>query len=409
MTAEELDEWAADFLQFCARFADVFGRKEPRAQAAKYLRGLMASVPRKNGWQVAEVIGDRTPDATQRLLYQAKWSADAARDRLLQFTIEVFGEEDGIGVADETGFIKKGTRSVGVKRQYSGTAGKVENCQIGTFLSYATTKGHVLLDRRLYLPEEEWCNDPERREQAKVPADVIFQTKPEQAMAMLEHAWQAGVPMRWVVGDEVYGDSPDLRDLIARRERWYVLAVKTPTPVWTERPQVVEPELQERGRPRTKARLAEGAPSATTVKEVVASWPESRWQRLTVAEGEKGLLTYDWARQRIVESRDGLPGPRAWLVARRSLSDPTDIAYYLSNALVETPLLKLAQVASTRYTVEQCIEEAKGETGLDEYEVRYWHSWHRHITLSMMAHAWLASVRYKATEKKGGLSPSWPS
>ena len=409
MTTEEMDEWAADFLQFCARFADVFGRKEPRAQAAKYLRGLMASVRRKNGWQVAEVIGDRTPDATQRLLYQARWSADTARDRLLQYVIEVFGEEDGIAVVDETGFIKRGKRSAGVKRQYSGTAGKVENCQIGTFLSYATAKGHVFLDRRLYLPEEAWCKDLERREQAKVPAEVNFQTKPEQAMAMLEHAWQAGVPMRWVAGDEVYGGSPDLRDLIARHERWYVLTVKTSTPVWPERPQVVEPEPQERGQPRNKVRLAKGAPSATTVKEVVASWSESRWQSLIVAEGEKGLITYDWACQRVVESRDRLPGPDAWLVARRSRSDPTDIAYYLSNAPVETPLLKLAQVASTRYTVEQCIEEAKGETGLDEYEVRYWHSWHRHITLSMMAHAWLASVRYKATEKKGGLSPSWPS
>jgi SRSO17 transposase len=266
----------------------------------------------------------------------------------------------------------------------------------------------VLLDRRLYLPEE-WCNDVERREQAKVPAEVTFQTKPEQAVAMLEHAWQAGVPMRWVAGDEVYGDSTALRDMIARHKRWYVLAVRTSTPVWTERPQVVEPEPQRRGRPRTKVRLAEGTPSATSVKEVVASWPESRWQRLTVAEGEKGLITYDWASQRIVETRDGLPGPDARLVARRSPSDPTDIAYYLSNAPIGTPLLKLAQVASTRYTVEQCIEEAKGETGLDEYEVRYWHSWHRHITLSMMAHAWLASVRYKATEQKGALNAAWPS
>ena len=408
MTAEELNEWAADFLHFCSRFATVFRRKEPRAQATKYLRGLMAAVPRKNSWQVAEAIGDRTPDATQRLLYQAQWSADAARDRLLEFAIEVFGEEDAIGVVDESGFIKRGKHSVGVKRQYSGTAGKVENCQIGTFLSYATTKGHVFLDRRLYLPEE-WCNDSERRERAKVPEDVVFQTKPEQAMAMLEHAWQAGVPMHWVAGDEVYGDSTKLRDLVTRYERWYVLAVRTITPIWTERPQVVEPELQERGRPRTKVRLAEGAPSATTVKEVVAGWSERCWQRLVVAEGEKGLITYDWACQRIVESRDGLPGPDGWLIARRSISDPTDIAYYLSNAPVDTPLLKLARVASTRYTVEQCIEEAKGETGLDEYEVRYWHSWHRHITLSMMAHAWLASVRYKATEKKGDLSPSWPS
>jgi SRSO17 transposase len=408
MTAEELDEWGADFLRFCARFADVFGRKEPRAQAAKYLRGLMSSVPRKNSWQVAEVVGDRIPDAMQRLLYRSKWSADAARDRLRQFVVEVFGEEDAIGVVDESGFIKKGKHSVGVKRQYSGTAGKVENCQIGTFLSYATTKGHVFLDRRLYLPEE-WCNDSERRKRAKVPEDVVFQTKPKQGMAMLEHAWQAGVSMRWVAGDEVYGASTDLRDLVADSGRLYVLAVRTNTPVWTTRPQVVEYIQNEQDPSRTKVRLAEGAPSSVTVKEVVDRWSERRWQRLTVAEGEKGLITYDWACQRIVEKCDGLPGRDAWLIARRSLSDPTDIAYYLSNAPADTPLLKLAQVASTRYTVEQCIEEAKGETGLDEYEVRHWHSWHRHITLSMMAHAWLASVRYKATEKKGDLSPSWPS
>lgn len=408
MIAEQLDEWGADFLRFCARFADVFGRKEPRAQAVKYLRGLLASIPRKNGWQVAEAVGERIPDAMQRLLYRARWCAEVARDRLLKYIIEVFGDEEGIGIVDETGFIKEGTRSVGVKRQYSGTAGKIENCQVATFLSYATPKGHVFLDRRLYLPEE-WCNDPERRAQAKVPADVIFQTKPEQAMAMLEHAWQAGVPMRWVAGDELYGESTALRDLVAASGRWYVLAVRTPTQVWTQRPPVVEPEPRERGRPRTHVRLAPGAPAATTVKEVVARWPKSRWQSLSVAEGEKGLITYDWACQRIVESRDGLPGPEGWLIARRSLSDPSDIAYYLSNAPAATPLLKLAQVASLRYTVEQCLEEAKSETGLDEYEVRYWQSWHRHITLSMMAHAWLASVRSTATEKKGGSSPSWPS
>jgi SRSO17 transposase len=400
MTTEELKGWRVDFLRFCARFDNVFRRKEPRAQAAKYLRGLLGPVKRKNSWQVAEAVGDSTPDATQRLLYKAKWNQDAARDLLQKFVVEVFGEDDGIGIVDETGFIKKGIHSVGVKRQYSGTAGKVENCQIGTFLSYSTTKGHMFLDRRLYLPKE-WCDDLERRERAKIPADVTFQTKPEQAMEMLEHTWQAGVPMRWVTGDEVYGDSPALRDLIASNGRWYVLAVQSATHVWTKRPLVVEAVPQKRGRPRTKVRLAEDAPVATTVKEVVDSWHESCWQSLTVAEGEKGLITYDWACQRIVEKCDGLPGRDAWLIARRSLSDPTDIAYYLSNAPDDMPLLKLAQVASTRYTVEQCIEEAKGETGLDEYEVRYWHSWYRHITLSMMAHAWLVSVRYKATEKKG--------
>jgi SRSO17 transposase len=408
MTAEELDEWGADFFAFCARFHDVFGRKEARTQASKYLRGLLSPIVRKNGWQLAEAMGDKVPDPTQRLLYRTLWSADWARNLLQEYIIEVFGDEDGIGVADETGFSKKGKRSVGVKRQYSGTAGKVENCQMGTFLSYATGKGHVFLDRRLYLPED-WCNDPERRAQAKVPEEVVFQTKPEQALSMLQDAWQRGVPMRWVAGDEVYGESTQLRDGIAASGRWYVLGVRTVMPVWSERPAVIEPEAQERGRPHTKVRLADDAVAATTVKDMVAHWPASRWQRLAVMEGEKGRIIYDWACQRVVESRDKLPGPDAWLLVRRSVNDPTDMAYYLSNAPADLPLERLAQVASTRYTVEQCIEEAKGETGLDDYEVRYWHSWYRHITLSMMAHAWLAAVRHKATEKKGGLSPFWPN
>jgi SRSO17 transposase len=407
MTAEDLDGWGADFFAFCARFDDVFGRKEARTQARKYLRGLLSPVPRKNGWQLAEAMGDAVPDPTQRLLYRTLWSADQARDLLQTYIGEAFADADGIGVVDETGFVKKGNRSVGVKRQYSGTAGKIENCQMGTFLSYATRQGHVFLDRRLYLPED-WCNDPERRAQAKVPAEVIFQTKPEQALSMLQEAWQREVPMRWVAGDEVYGESTALRDGIAAHGRWYVLGVRTVMPVWTERPLVVEPEPQPRGRPRTQARLVPDAPPAVTVAAAVAAWPASCWQRLAVTEGEKGHIAYDWAGQRVVESRDKLPGPDAWLIARRSLSDPTEIAYYLSNAPADTLLAQVAQVASTRYTVEQCLEEAKGETGLDDYEVRYWHSWYRHITLSMMAHAWLASVRHQATEKKGGLNPSWP-
>jgi SRSO17 transposase len=408
MVSQELEEWADDFAAFHARFAPLFGRKEPRAQAVKYLRALLAPIERKNSWQIAEAIGDSIPDAMQRLLYRNNWNADAARDVLQQFVIEVFGAAEGIGIVDETGFIKKGRKSVGVKRQYSGTAGKIENCQIGTFLSYASPKGHVLLDRRLYLPEE-WCNDLPRREQAKVPPEVTFQTKPEQAVAMLRYAWAQSVPMRWVTGDEVYGDSTVLRDVVADSGRCYVLAVRSNTPIWRARPGVEEPQPREGGRPRPTAHQAEGTPAATTVSAAVMAWPERRWQRLTVAEGEKGPLTYDWACQRVVESRDQRPGAEGWLVARRAVAKPGELAYYLSNAPAATLLLKLAQVASTRYTIEQCIEEAKGETGLDGYEVRYWHSWHRHITLSMMAHTWLASIRRKAMEKKGGPSPSWPS
>jgi SRSO17 transposase len=408
MELQELESWAAEFEVFHARFADLFCRQEPREQSRKYLRALLSAVERKNGWQLAEAGGDERPDATQRLLYLAQWEADAARDRLQQFVIEVFGDAEGIGVVDESGFIKKGDKSAGVQRQYSGTAGKRENCQIGTFLSYASRHGHVFLDRRLYLPES-WAAAPERRAQAKVPESEVFETKPEQAAKMLQHAWENGVPMRWVTGDEVYGDSPHLRDAVAESGRWYVLAVRTHFTVWLERPPVAVPKWRGSGRKPVKERVTEEAVQPLPVSAVVASWPESRWQRLAVAEGEKGPRLYDWACQRIVENHEQLPGRDSWLVARRSVSDPTEIAYYLSNAPVETELLTLAQVASTRYTVEQCIEEAKGETGLDHYEVRYWHSWYRHITLSMMAHAWLASIRLKHAQQKGAMNPSWPT
>lgn len=241
-----------------------------------------------------------------------------------------------------------------------------------------------------------------------MPEAVVFQNKPQQAAEMLQPAWAQGVPMRWVTGDEVYGDAPELRASIRAAGRWYVLGVRSHTPVWLEQAGLVEPGPGGSGRPRTKARLAQAAVAALPVIAVVAAWSETRWQRLTVSEGSQGPRTYDWADQRVIESRDGLPAEEIWLIARRCLSDPTDIAYFLSNAPLETALERLAQVAAARAPMEQCLETAKGETGLDQYEVRYWHSWHRHITLAMMAQAWLAAVRSRSTAKNGELNPSWP-
>jgi SRSO17 transposase len=401
---EQMDQWGKEFEDFHTRFADLFARSEPREEARQYLRGLLASVARKNCWQMAEVVGEEDPQSMQRLLYSARWEAGEARDELQRFVVERFGDESGIVVVDETGFLKKGTKSVGVKRQYSGTAGKIENCQVGVFLSYFNRRSYAFLDRRLYLPED-WCTDWERRQEARVPDDVTFKTKPQLALEMLTHAWAQGVPMAWVSGDEVYGDAPYLRDGITGAGKKYVLAVSSTTPVWQERSPVEEPAKGPLGRPREKPRLAEGAPPRKTVAAVIAALPQEAWERLTVSEGEKGPRTYDWAAVPIVESRNGLPGPDGWLLARRSIPDPSDLAYYLSNAPRETPLATLAEIASARWSIEATIEEGKGETGLDEYEVRHWHSWHRHITLSMMAHAWLASIRQAEGEKPARPSP----
>jgi SRSO17 transposase len=401
MTPAAMTAWAADFEAFHARFAGYFPRREPREQLVKYLHGLLSSVKRKNGWQIAEAVGDVDPQPTQRLLYSATWDADAVRDELQHYVIEQFGDVNGIGVLDETGFLKKGTQSVGVKRQYSGTAGKVENCQIGVFLSYVSPHGHTFLDRRLYLPKE-WCQDQARRDDAKVPKEVAFQTKPHLGGAMLRHAWAQGVPMRWVTGDEVYGNAPALRALIARQDGvHYVLAVAAHCPVWPAPPPVGVPTPYPGGH-RSPPRVAPAPPGASTVSAIVASWPAEQWQRLTVAAGEKGLRTYDWAQGRVVESQRGRPRVACWLLARRSITDPTDIAYYLSDASGDTSLQTLASVTAVRWTVEQCIEESKGEVGLDEYEVRYWQSWHRHITCAMLAHAWLAHIRSQARGEKGG-------
>jgi SRSO17 transposase len=215
--------------------------------------------------------------------------------------------------------------------------------------------------------------------------------------------------MRWVTGDEVYGDSPRLRETIQAHGRFYVLAVSANTRVWTERPEVEEPAEQTGGRPRRAPRVAQGGTPARMVSEIIADLPRSAWKRMAVVEGEKGKITYHWARVRVVESRDQLPGPDVWLLARRSLSTPNKLAYYLAYVPPRTSLEALVRVASTRYTVEQCIEEAKGETGLDQYEVRFWHSWYRHITLSMMAHAWLASIKRREQGKKAPQPMSLPA
>lgn len=398
----DLTPFAADFEAFHARFADLFARAEPRAQAVKYVRGLLGGAERRNGWQLAEAMGDAVPDRMQRLLNRADWSAVAARDRLLAFARERFGDEEGIGILDETGFLKNGDKSVGVQRQYSGTAGKLSNCQVGVFLGYTSCAGHLLLDRSLYLPQS-WADDLPRREAARVPGRVRFHTKPALGVRMLHRAWAAGVPMAWVTGDEVYGDDPALRDAIAHAGRRYVLAVGANTPAWASRPATTAPgaRLSRRGRARTRARLAPGAPRATTVKALSAAWPASAWHRLAVTQGEKGPIEYEWASARVVDSRRRVPAEEVWLLARRAVSDPSDVAWYLSNAPDDTPLATLARVASARFVIEQLFEEAKDDIGLDHYEVRSWPAWHRHITLGMLALAWLASIRTQLATAPG--------
>ena len=369
--------FTADLDALHATIAPRFRRPEVRARARRYLDGLLGGSTRKNGWQLAEALGEHTPDGVQRLLNAAQWEADAVRDDLQRYVVEHFGDTDAVLVVDETGFLKKGVKSAGVARQYSGTAGRVENCQIGVFLTYASCHGQAFLDRALYLPKA-WAADGERRREAGIPDDVAFATKGELARAMLARACAAGVPARWVTADEVYGNDGALRRWLHEQERAYVLAVNRAHMLWSS-----ETWTQER------------------VETTVATLSPEEWQRIAVDEGSKGPRVYDWAAIRLP-----FASPEGWVqgvLARRSPGEPQEIAYYRVFAPAGTPVETLARVAGARWTIEIGFERAKGEVGLDEYEVRRWEAWHRHITLALLADAYLAVTRMHAVaaEEKG--------
>jgi SRSO17 transposase len=347
------------------RLAPYFARAEPRQQAMAYLRGLLSPVERKNSWQLAEVGGDATPYGLQHLLRRARWDPDAVRDELRRYLLEHLGDAHAVVVIDETGFLKKGQHSAGVARQYSGTAGRIDNCQIGVFLAYASRHGQALLDRELYLPKE-WTDDPGRCRQAGIPEERQFATKPKLAQQMLARAFAAGVPSSWVTGDCVYGDDRRLRLWLEDQPQAYVLAVSGKEYVWLD-------WYQRR------------------VKTVLAALPEDSWSRLSAGDGTKGPRWYDWCWLPLAEPLE--PSWCRWLLVRRSLSDPRELQAYVVFAPQDTPLAEVVRVAGTRWTIESCFEAAKREVGLDHYEVRGWTGWYRHITLAMWALALLAVLR----------------
>ena len=362
--------WALQWEALQYEIAPCFGRIELRRRARAYLEGLLAPVERKNGWQLAEAAGDASPDGVQDFLARARWSPDALRDALRCYVIEQLGEPDAVLVLDETGFLKKGDKSAGVQRQYSGTAGRIENCQVGVFLAYAAAGGYAFIDRALYMPEA-WLTDAPRCAAAHVPKDLAFQTKPALARAMLERAFAAATPCAWVAGDSVYGCDWKLRDLVARHGRGYVLAV-------------------------TSNHLLR-ASTAQTVAERAEALGRNAWHAVSCGDGAKGPRLYEWA-----YATWGSNERAGWvdgLLVRRHRQRRAERAYYLTHAPVGTPIEALAAVAGRRWTIESGFEQAKGEVGLDQYEVRRFDAWHRHITLALVAHAFLAALR---TRSAGG-------
>lgn len=378
--------WADELDRLMQRIGRRFVRSEARERAKAYLQGLLSPAERKNSWQLAEMLGESTPYAIQQFLYRGVWDADALRDDLRWYAVEQLGSEEAVLVVDETGFIKKGTHSAGVQRQYSGTAGRIENCQIGVFLAYATAEGTALIDRALYLPQS-WSEDRTRCRQAGIPDDVAFATKPEMALSMLKQAAAEGVPFGWVTGDSIYGDYRSFRLWLETLPKRYVMAVSAKEYVFIGWEQV-------------------------RVSKLVQQLPADGWTRLSAGNGAKGPRLYDW--QILPVNAPPVSGWRRWLLVRRSLEDPADLATFVCCAPAETSLTTLVQVAGSRWRIECAFEEAKGEVGLDEYEVRSYAGWYRHVTLACLAHALLTVMRLQTTEsipqtqpelEKGGAAP----
>ncbi|MER6205901.1 IS701 family transposase [Streptomyces sp. NPDC001073] len=345
-----------------ARIAGRFTRVEPRRRVRRLVLGLLSDLPRKNCWTIAEWAGESTPDGMQHLLSRAKWDADAVRDALRGYVVEHLHDDRAVLVVDETGDVKKGVGTVGVQRQYTGTAGRIENAQVAVYMVYAGRRGHAAVDRELYVPRS-WTTDPDRCRAAGLGEETAFATKPELAARMVARFLDAGHQAAWVAGDEVYGGNPKLRAVLEERGTSYVLAV---------------------------ACSHEAATGAGTFRAdaLAKKVPKRAWQKLTAGTGAKGHRFYDWA---VIDLADPRSGSRQLLIRRNRSTG--QLAYYRCYSPAIVPLAELVRVAGSRWRVEEFFQSGKGLAALDKHQVRRYASWSRWVTLAMLAHAFLAVVR----------------
>ena len=377
VTAADLDAWESQFKEVCARFEGWWVRAEPREHFRQYLRGLLAPLQRKNSWTISEFTGERRPSAVQRFISLTPWDADGLRDEVRAYAMEYFADERAVLIADPTGFAKKGKKSAGVQRQYSGTLGRIDNCQIGVFLAYANTSGdRALIDRELYLPKKSWCADPDRRREAGVPEHVAFQTRPQQVKTMIGRTVAAKVPFAWFAADEEFGQNPGLRDYLENQGIAYCMAVPKTTDI-------------------TTGNLSTATDQSNLVKDIAAELKPHDWSRRSCGIGAKGFRVYDWAL---------INGPAGHqYIFRRNITDG-ELAYFHCYNPRGEGLTELVRVIGSRWPIEECFEAAKQEAGLDQYQFRLYHAWYRHITLAMLAVTFLAVLRH--TTKKG-IHPLW--
>lgn len=350
--------WSETLDALHGRIAHRFARAEVRERARRYLAGLLDRIERKNGWQLAEAIGECGAKGVQRLLNAATWDADAVRDDLRDYVVEHLEAADGVLIVDETGFLKKGAKSCGVASQYTGTAGDTVNAQVGVFLAYASDRGAAFIDRALYLPRE-WTKDQDRCAEAGIPTEVRFASKITLAERMLARAFAAGVPAQWVVADSFYGRSGAFRHWLEERERAYAVMI-----------------------PRTNAIDYQGR--RIRVEQLA--------ERLSASDPSPWLC--------LALSEECAAGRGRWLLIRRDPDEPDEDRYWLAYGLAGATTAELVQVCDTRWQIEECFAQAKGEIGMDHYEVRTWTAWHRFVTLCLLAHAYLAVVRHAACREE---------
>jgi SRSO17 transposase len=375
-----LELWASSLRDVKERIRPLFTQERVAASAGAFLDGLLGNEQRKTGWMRAEAAGDPGPWRQQAVLGRSQWEADELRDTVREYALETLADDDGVLVIDETGFLKQGKASCGVARQYTGSAGKITNCQIGVFACYVSRHGHAFIDRALYLPKA-WADDPARMKAAHVPVETAFATKPALAVAMIERAIAAGVPFAWVAADSVYGVA-GVEMALRRAGKGYVLGIASNHSVTS---------------------WGKAKPVAGTASSVTQGLAPAEWKRLSAGDGTKGPRHYDWAYVELAgldasqygESRSGL-----WtrgLLIRRNIADQ-DLAFFSTWAPAGTSIEKLVLVEGCRWAIEDSFETAKNELGLDHNETRSWHGWHRHVSLVMLAFAMMAAIRHRANK-----------
>jgi SRSO17 transposase len=365
--------WAEEFACGFARVAGRFRRREPRLQARSFLLAVLSDVDTRSCWQLAEQSGDTSPQAMQRLLGEAVWDADAVRDDVRGYVIDAIGDPGGVLILDDTGDLKRGVHSVGVQRQYTGTAGRIENAQVSVFCAYASPAGRVLIDRAVYLPRS-WTDDPARCATAGVPVDVGFATKITLGRQMLDRALDAGVPAAWASADEFYGGDRGLRRDLQARRLGYVLAVA-----------------------KSHRVNVGGLHGVARGDHLAASLSKRAWNRYSAGEGAKGRREYAWAWVAVLPPADETTGFH-WLLIRRRITDG-ELAFYRCYSPTRVALPTLARVAGTRWAIECCFQNTKGAVGLDQHQVRRWDSWHRYTTLVMLAHAILTVIAARERDR----------